>query len=420
MRNIYFFSWTHLWSMRSGAGAPSYHHTIMYYINSPDWNVHLFTADATNLELDIANEGKVHLFQASDFVERGLLHSKVNQVYKRIKNREFVRWAEKEAEKVIDTDGENYVYAYEIWGVEAAKKIARKYQFPLITRFQGTVLCSEKDTLKNRIRRYPHYEALKTPADLIVMTDDGTFGDEVLHRLGNNSKCLFIRNGLDLYSCYRKIRETTNTEDVRQHLSVDGKEKILLMASRLTSWKRVDRGITALKEVLKVRRDIRLLIAGDGDSKKSLEKYAAEIGVIDHVTFLGSVLQKELYKYMLASDIFMSLYDIGNLGNPTFEAMLMGRPIIALNNGATYTVLQDGVNSRLLNVGDIDQLPGLILHLFSHPEECEFIAKGALQYAEENFYTWDGRMRCEENAVLATKNSRKDKGGSQNARFFVL
>ena len=42
--------------------------------------------------------------------------------------------------------------------------------------------------------------ALKTPADLYVMTDDGTQGDRVLARLNpaSKQKTRFWRNGLDL------------------------------------------------------------------------------------------------------------------------------------------------------------------------------------------------------------------------------
>lgn len=408
MKTLLVFSWTHLWSMRKGAGAPSYHHTITHYIESADWDVYLFTADATNLDLSIAQEGKVRLYKVSDKIEKGLAYPKINMICKYLKHNRYIKWAEKEADQVINRKDDFYVYGYEIWGVAAAKKIADKYNFPLITRFQGTVLCGEKDTLKNKIKRYPHYEALQTPADLVVMTDDGTFGDEVLKRIGNNSKCLFIRNGLDLFDRYKEIMRNTDVSEVKKELDIKHSERVLLMSSRLTSWKRVERGIAALKEVLAVRNDVKLVIAGDGDAKEFLENYANKLEVTEHVLFLGSVLQNRLYRYMLASDIFMSLYDIGNLGNPTFEAMLMRRPIIALNNGATGTVLHNNENCMLLEVEEIYKLPETINYLLDHEEKRQEIANRAFQFAVQNFYSWDERMKREEAAINEIKKEKRD------------
>lgn len=400
MKTILFFSWTHLWSMRKGAGAPSYYHTITHYIDSPEWDVHLFTADETNMELNIARDGRIHLFRAPEFVERGLSARKVSLIFKHIKHYLYTRWAIKEAEKIIGKCGFCYLYGYEIWGIKPAHKLSLKYHYPFIARYQGTAICSERDTWKNKLRRYPHYEALSTPADLIIMTDDGTFGDQVLKRLKNNSNCLFIRNGLDLYAKYKKIIRSTDTSLIKKELGIDEGEWVIMMSSRLTSWKRVDRGIVAMGGVLEKMRHVKLIIAGDGDEKEHLENLAVNMGISSHIIFLGSVLQKELYKYMLASDVFMSLYDIGNLGNPTFEAMLMRRPVIALNNGATCTVIHHNENGILLDLERLNQLPEVIIDLLENQKKREKIAAGAFEYAVKNFYTWEERMSREEKEII--------------------
>ena len=404
LKTLLIFSWAHLWSMRKGAGAPSYHHTINYYINSPEWDVHLFTADSTNMDLSIAEAGKVHLFQENNFVEYGFSIPKIHIIFRFLKQRNYIKWAIKEVNKTIKNWDNTYVYAYEMWGVGAARKIAIEHNCPFITRFQGTAICNDKDTFINKIRRYPQYEALSTPADLVIMTDDGTFGNEVLHRLGNNSKCIFMRNGLDLYSRYKEVLQNTNVASVRDKMGISMDEKVLMMSSRLTGWKRVDRGIKALQQVLRVRNDVKLIIAGDGETRKSLEEYAIELGVEKKVIFLGSVLQNELYKYMIASDIFMSLYDLSNLGNPTFEAMLMRKPIVALNNGATSSVLCDKENCLLVDPDKQEELPELILYLINNQEECKRIAQAAYDYAEKNFYNWNERMRKEEDAIITLAN----------------
>lgn len=400
-KKIIFFSWTHLWSMKNGAGAPSYHHTISYYINSPDWDVYLFTADSTNLDLSIAGSDKLHLFTAPKILEYGMKIPKLNLLFRPLKLRAYNEWAEREIEKNITNWDNTYIYAYEIWGVEIAQKISAKHNCPLITRFQGTVLINKDNTFVNRLINYPHYEALSANADLIIMTDDGTDGKNVLEKLGNNSPCLFIRNGLDLYERYEYIHKNEIRDKVRKELNIHADEKILLMASRLTSWKRVERGIDALKGVLKIRQDVRLMIAGDGDQRAWLEHYAENKGVLNHVTFLGSVLQNYLYKYMKAADVFLSLYDLTNLGNPVFEAMLMKCPIISINNGATNTVLHDGDNCCLVEEDKLEEIPIFIHELLNNSQKKEKLVENAYVYAQKNFYNWEKRMQIEENAIIS-------------------
>lgn len=401
MKKLLIFSWQHLWSIRNGAGAPSYHHTIMHYVNSPEWDIYIFTTDETNLELDIAKENKVFLYRAPKFIDIGVKKKKINIIFRYLKHKLYTQWAVRKAQKVIGKHEEVYAYGYEVWGVKAAQKVSQNYGVPLITRFQGTVLCDQNDTSINKVRWYPHYGALSTLADLVIMTDDGTYGDEVLRRLGNNSPCLFIRNGLDLYASYKEIMTNTDIHAVKKELGFKEEEKIIMMCSRLASWKRVDRGITALSEVLKYRKDVKLMLAGDGDMRLALEEQARALGIEEHVIFLGSVLHKDLYRYMLVADLFMSLYDMGNLGNPTFEAMMLKRPIIALNNGATSTVLHHGENSMLCDIDKLAELPNIILDLLEKDEERDRIASSAYEYAVKNFYTWEERMNREEQRLLA-------------------
>ena len=66
----------------------------------------------------------------------------------------------------------------------AARLLRRRgFRLPLVTRFQGTVMHPALDDRLLYYRRYEEALALKTPADLVIMTDDGTQGDDVLARL---------------------------------------------------------------------------------------------------------------------------------------------------------------------------------------------------------------------------------------------
>jgi len=400
LKSIIFFSWQHLWSMKNKAGAPSYHHTLMHYIDSSEWEVYLFTTDESNLELDNYNNCKVFLFKDNKLNELLCSTHLINHMFLPIKHKKYSRWAVKKASQLIETLGPDVlVYGYEVWGCEAAEKVSKKHKIPLITRFQGTILSYEKHNFLNRMIHYPHYGALETKADLVIMTDDGTKGDVTLKELGNNSETIFLRNGLDLYEKYKDIHRDIDKSSVRKELKIDEHEYILLMASRLTSWKRVDRGIKALKIVIDKISNIKLIIAGDGDSRMFLEQLTKDYHLENKVQFLGSIPQSELYKYMICSDIFMSLYDLGNLGNPTFEAMLMKNAIIALNGGSTSSVLHDGENAILLEYEEEDKIPEAIEKLLLDESYRNRLEENAFKYAVDNFYSWKTRMKIEEERI---------------------
>ena len=408
MKTIVFFSWQHMWSMKNKAGAPSYHHTISYYIESGNWDVYVFSADSSNKELSIYQDGKVQIFQDIDLIEKVSRKNRINHIALPIKHKHFTKWAVREASKIINSaKDEVVVYGYEVWGVKAAEILSKKYNIPLITRFQGTILSYEKHSITNRIIHYPHYEALETKSDLVIMTDDGTMGEKTLKELGNTSPILFLRNGLDLYEKYEDIHKNNDTEKLKHELNINANEHILLMASRLTSWKRVDRGIKALDKLLEKRNDVRLIIAGDGDSRKSLEALAEKLGRKEKITFLGSIPQAELYRYMLCADVFLSLYDLGNLGNPTFEAMLMRRAIIALNGGDTAKVIHDGQNGVLLEPSEESMIPDCIEKLLTDEKYRNRLAEAAYEFAVKHFYTWKTRLEKEEKKIVEVISQKK-------------
>lgn len=398
MKNLFVFSWCHLWSMKAGVGAPSYHHTINYYINSDKWNVWLFTADRTNMELD--GRAHVYLFSFPEIIERICGIPKLGYPFRTIKYWCYTYWACMYAKRIIkNLSGKSVAYAYEFWGVKAANMISKRFNIPLVTRFQGTFLMDKKDRWRDRFCRYPEYSAITTKADLIVMTNDGTQGDIVLKRLKNFSTTLFLRNGLDLYDKYESMMSNVNCLEERNKLGLSDRDKICMTASRLVDWKRVDRAIYALSEVLKKEPHAKLIIAGDGTERTNLEKLVKKLNLERAVIFLGSVPHDILYKYMLMSDVFLSLYDLTNLGNPTFEAMLMKRAIITLNNGGTNTVIQNEKNGILLNLDQLDQLPDKIIELFINEEKREKLAEEAFDYAKRNFYSWDTRLKLEADVI---------------------
>ena len=322
---------------------------------------------------------------------------KIGKIYTWKRQKDFERYANDiTAEILKESAGKVILYAYEVYGVSVAKKMAEKYKLPFVTRFQGTILFQEKDTLINHLRFYPHYGALKQKADLVIMTNDGTQGDSTLKRLGNTSSNIkFWVNGLDLV----ETKDSLVLKNVKNDLDIKQDEIMFLTVSRLVPWKRVERAIKVLAEVKKSYSKCKLVVVGDGVSRARLEQYAKELAVEDSVVFRGAISHDEVYNYMYSCDVFLSLYDLSNVGNPLFESLYLGCCDVVLDGGDTRLFVEDGVNGIVINKEQINKLPELVLELLENPEKRNVLKKNAAKRAQKELYSWNTRMEMEYDAI---------------------
>ena len=395
-KNIIFVTNLHLWSLEKGKGGRAFITTVESYL-SESWNI-WFVSTGGNIPDDIRQNITCYEFYNSKL--KKLLQSRLKIV--RFVGRYLNVWINDlfyiRSIKDIMVKNPNkrfVIYAYEVGGVRIGRKMSTKYGMPLVTRFQGTILADIPNTFVNRIRNHPHFSALKTTADVIIMTNDGTRGLQTLKRLGNNSqKIYFWRNGVTIAG-----DEELNKRDSYRFQFGWGKEFVLFMVSRLVPWKKVERAIYALQEVVKDCSDIKLVIAGDGVTKTMLENLVKDLGLTKYVIFTGSISQTCVYEYMIAADAFLSLYDLSNVGNPLLEAMSCGLPIITLNNGDTGEVITNGKNGILIDPSRLDLIPASIKRVYSDKHLCTLLGEEARNYALENFWSWRDRLSMETEIV---------------------
>lgn len=402
MKNIIFLTQLQLWSMDDRKGAPSFYKTIEAYIND-NWNVTLiypnYKPDNENVINRINNVTFKPIFHNLTKLKKiGFIGRIAHSLYG---NYMLYRLAKK---ILLELNYSAIIYSYEVHGVNAGKRLQKKYGIPLITRFQGTILANIENTFINRIKKYPHFQALSTKADIVIMTNDGTKGLDVLKRLNNNTEnIMFWKNGVDIK--LSTALSESELLDKKRLMGISSDDEILITVSRLASWKRVDRAINALAEVIKQKPNCKLIIVGDGDEKNNLMMLAKKLGLADNIIFKGAVLQTEVRDYLETADIFLSLYDLSNLGNPLMEAMSCGKAIITLDVGDTNTVIENNVNGILLKLEEIDKIPYYIIKMLDDKNYSKQLGNKAKEFAEMEFWSWQDRMREETEMI---NNFKKD------------
>ena len=313
----------------------------------------------------------------------------------------------KRARKFLKNSENNVdvIYGYEVHGVCAVdwmRRWGRLKQMKIVSRFQGTWMTSylrEGKWLK-RFLNVDDVFALKSRADLCIMTNDGTDGDEAMRRLKSNAlhNLKFWINGVD--------EQKLSSDAYSEHKSMynpDGTKCIVLSVSRMESWKRVDRILDVISCAVKKHgaKNLLYIAAGEGSMLAQYQQRVKVEGLEENVVFTGAVPHEEVKKYLNVADVFISTYDLSNVGNPLLEAIRANKIIFTLNNGATGEWIRHRENGFIYNVDEhlIENMATDLVALMQDESLKTRIRRNVEKTEKEKLWTWQERMDAEVKAV---------------------
>ena len=243
--------------------------------------------------------------------------------------------------------------------------------------------------------------AFKLKADLYILTNDGTFADEIALSFGvQKNKIHFLKNGIN-----KNWSNNIPNNVLKKQITPNG-EFILLSVSRLANWKQVDLIIKALPRLISLNNNVKLIIVGDGPEKEKLKKLCIDLNVAEYIEFMGALPQESIKDYMSIADVFISMNLLSSLSNPVFEALISGKPVIALNKGTTNELIENKKTGILVEEEDIEKLPEIINDILMDNQLREQIGKNAQQYMLENWPTWEERVAYEVDLIEKLSSNR--------------
>lgn len=174
------------------------------------------------------------------------------------------------------------------------------------------------------------------------------------HGLGNK-KLYQINNSLD-YDSHLKLRQRVAHIE-SPYAGFDGYLK-LIFVGRLIPQKELDLLLRAQDLLVKKGSKLKLYIIGDGTDRKKLESLSAELGLTDHVEFIGACFDEStLAKYIYFADICVSP---GEVGLTAIHSMTFGTPVISHNNfhhqGPEYESIVEGETGDFFEQGSYKSL----------------------------------------------------------------
>ena len=153
--------------------------------------------------------------------------------------------------------------------------------------------------------------------------------------------------------------ELGQRDELRRALGLNG--ATLVFAGRLTAQKSLERALEAVAGA----DGVRLVIAGDGPERQSLEARAGELGIGDRVTFLGAQPRERILELFHAADATILSSSWENFPHTVVEALAVGTPVLAMEAGGVSEVVQDGVNGLLAGPGDTAALGEAVRRYFA-------------------------------------------------------
>ncbi len=249
----------------------------------------------------------------------------------------------------------------------------------LFTRKKCKIVVRETQAnhLKTRAQWISLSGAMLLADDIVCLTD--AFVTQIRQKLGflfRKNKVRVISNGINLH-VYKPA------DKVQDNVIVIG------MQSRIV---RIKDHITLLKAFALLKKEfgdgsiaLRLRIAGDGDFKTEVEKYATEIGLKNDVEFTGMIPETELVPFLQSLDIYVHASLGETMSTAIMQAMACKLPIVASDVNGINNMITNGQTGILVPVKNEIEMAAAFKEYINDPDKRKLHARQAFQYAEDRF-----------------------------------
>jgi len=140
-----------------------------------------------------------------------------------------------------------------------------------------------------------------------------------------------------------------------------------------------------LKERLKNKIDLRLLIVGSGSDEKRLKSICRKLKVEKYTTFTGRIEHKNIPSFLRKMDVYVLLSKMESFGVSILEAEACGIPVIVSDTVGANDVVINGKTGYIVNVENIDNVVSIIERLLLNKRLRECISKNAREFVIKNF-----------------------------------
>jgi glycosyltransferase involved in cell wall biosynthesis len=127
----------------------------------------------------------------------------------------------------------------------------------------------------------------------------------------------------------------------------------------------------------------RFVLVGDGEQRKDFERQVADLGLGEHVLFLGR--RDDVPRILSCCDIGVLPSKAEGLPNAVLEYLAAGLPTVASRVGGNAEIVQDGKTGLLVPPQDSSALAEALLRLMRNPDLAAILGKNGREYVVTHF-----------------------------------
>lgn len=252
-----------------------------------------------------------------------------------------------------------------------AKQILETYgiHIPFVTTLHGTDI-----TLVGKDPTYKPVVTFSINKSDGVTTVSENLKEDTRNHFDITNEIAVIPNFIDF------SRFSSRPKDHFKKAIAPNNERILIHTSNFRKVKRTADVIKMFRLILG-RIPSKLLMVGDGPDRANNEQLCRNLGICDHVRFLGK--QDAIEEILSVADLFLMPSETESFGLAALEAMACKVPVITSNAGGLPELNVDGFCGYLSNVGDVEDMAEKAVMILQDDEVLNRFKENAFSRAQD-------------------------------------
>lgn len=233
---------------------------------------------------------------------------------------------------------------------------------------------------KNKKKAYALIERFCSKyCNYIINISDDEQKLAIKYNISSEEKMKVIYNGIDI----GKYNVTYDRKKVLNELNIPEDSFVIGMVGRITKQKSPETFINIASKLKDKIENSYFILVGDGELRFEIEKLVDELNIGDRIRITGWT--NNVIKYISVFDIGLLTSKWEGFGLVLAEYMAANKPVVASDVGGIPNVITDGVNGRLIEVGNVNEFCNAIIEIKNNKLLSEEYIKNGFRIVNEKF-----------------------------------
>jgi glycosyltransferase involved in cell wall biosynthesis len=332
--------------------------------------------------------------------------------WKVIEEKILIKYFTKRIIQVANQNNAEIIHAHTPYRVGLpALKAARKLGLPFVYEMRG--MWEETAVANGRwirngpaYRRFQNYETkVLRKADSVICISE-TLKKEAISRGVNPEKITVVTNAVEKNMGENKSK-SSSLKSAKESLKLSNSTKVIGYIGSLREMEGVDLTAKAVAKLVEKGHDVRLFVLTGENGQEELRALSKKLGITDKSTIMGPVPHQEVAVFYELIDVFIVSRPetrVTKLVTPLkpFEAMAMGKAVIASKLPALEEIIQHGETGLLYAPDNLDSLVESIEKCIHDEDLTKSLGDSAKDWIKQN-RTWDIVVKNSLNAYEIAK-----------------